>query len=200
MLDLWLVRHGESKWNAQKRTQGQHPSPKNDLTELGKQQAKALKQRLELESFDLIYSSDLPRAIQTVKICFSDAEIIQDERLREIKRAGLAGKTHEERTTEERALLAFIKQDRYANRPPNGENHQDVMDRVQDWMAGLPQKGSVLVITHGGVIRAVIAQLIRYENARFFDLVNTGITRLNLSDEKTRIICVNDYAHLNKSL
>lgn len=196
MLDLWLIRHGESKWNAEKRTQGQHPSEENDLTDLGMKQANALKKKLELSSFTKIYSSDLPRAVQTAQVCFPKKEIIQDARLREIKRGTLAGKTHEERTAEERELLAFIKQDRYTNRPPNGENHKDVIERYEAWSSGLAKEGCVAVFTHGGVIRAALALLLSYQKARYFDLDNTGITRLHIRENKTTIACVNDHSHL----
>ena len=198
-VELCLVRHGQSKWNAEGCTQGQHPSKENCLSVLGIEQAKALAKRLEPLEFDHIYSSDLPRTLQTARICYPDPDtaITQDTRLREIKRAALAGKTHFERTPEEVELLKFIKEDRFSRRPPDGENHQDVMERVKAWMTELPEEGRLLVFTHGGVIRAALALLIGYEHARVFELENTGITRLNLSKGKTRVICVNDRAHLS---
>ncbi len=196
MLDLWMIRHGESKWNTQGRTQGQHPSKENGLTELGIRQAKALKKRLELEAFDIVYSSDLPRALETASLCFPDLEIQQDARLREIHRAGLAAKTHDERSEEERKTIAFIKENRFLNRPPKGENFQDVMLRVEDWLKDLPESGKIIVFTHGGVIRSVLALFIEFKQARYFDLDNTGITELKLSKDKTRVLRVNDCAHL----
>lgn len=196
MLNLYLIRHGESKWNAQGRTQGQHLSKENDLTELGKKQAKALKKRLELEVFDRIYSSDLPRALETASLCFPDVEIQQDVRLREIDRADLAAKTYEERSEEERKTIAFIKENRFLNRPPKGENFQDVMLRVEDWFKDLPESAKIIVFTHGGVIRSALALFIEFKNARYFDIDNAGITELKLSKDKTRVLRVNDCAHL----
>ncbi len=196
MLNVYLIRHGESKWSTQGRTQGQHLSKENGLTELGKKQAKALKARLELEAFDRVYSSDLPRALETASLCFPDLEIKQDARLREIHRADLAAKTYKEHSEEERKTIAFIKENRFLNRPPKGENFQDVMLRVEDWLKDLPESGKVIVFTHGGVIRSTLALFVTFKHARYFDLANAGITELKLSKDKTRVLRVNDCAHL----
>jgi 2,3-bisphosphoglycerate-dependent phosphoglycerate mutase len=55
-LELWLVRHAETDWNAEKRIQGQSHS---QLSSLGIRQAKHLAKRLQYENFDRIYSSDI---------------------------------------------------------------------------------------------------------------------------------------------
>ena len=65
---VYLIRHGETSWNCEKRLQGQSDSP---LTEEGIRQAKALAGRLSTISFDAVYSSDLERARQTVHIITS---------------------------------------------------------------------------------------------------------------------------------
>ena len=57
-------------------------------------------------------------------------------------------------------------------------------------------EGKIAIFTHGGVIRSVLALLIGYENARYFNLANTGITKLNVSADKTLIDYVNDSSHL----
>jgi broad specificity phosphatase PhoE len=67
MLDLWLIRHGETTWNAEKRIQGHMDSP---LSVLGIRQVNALAKRLSNKKFDAIYSSDSGRAIQTATIAF----------------------------------------------------------------------------------------------------------------------------------
>ena len=122
-LELWLVRHGETDWNAERRTQGHS---QNELSALGVKQAQRLAERLSGETFDTVYSSDLKRALKTAQIVFPEREIIQDKRLREIGRGALEGTTEAERTSEQNELLAYIRQDLMARRPPDGENFQDV--------------------------------------------------------------------------
>ncbi len=192
-LDLWLVRHGETDWNRERRTQGHSHNP---LSELGVKQARRLAQRLEFEHFDCVYSSDLERALSTAKIVFPDRELVQDVRLREIGRGVLEGTTDTERTEEQRALLRHVRGDRLVQRPPGGENFQDVIDRVGAWLADLPEQGKVIAFTHGGVIHAALHRLVGYSPAFSFASNNTGVSRLILEKGHTTISFLNDHAHL----
>src|SRR5512134_3367418 len=62
MTMLWLIRHGETSWNAEGRVQGQTDVP---LSDVGHSQARALADRLAGRSFGALYSSDLQRVTQT---------------------------------------------------------------------------------------------------------------------------------------
>ena len=66
-MDLLILRHGQSEWNAQGRWQGQADPP---LTELGERQARAAAEQLldSKISFDGVASSDLQRARRTAEI------------------------------------------------------------------------------------------------------------------------------------
>lgn len=61
-LDIYLVRHGQTQWNLEKRLQG---ATDNVLNETGRRQAAELAQRLAGVSFSHIYSSGLRRAQET---------------------------------------------------------------------------------------------------------------------------------------
>ena len=80
-----LYRHGETEWNKEGRLQGWLDSP---LTEYGKTQAKK-----QLEQVELVFSSDLGRAIETAKLMFPQAKLLTDQRLREIYLGDWQGKT-----------------------------------------------------------------------------------------------------------
>ena len=94
MVDIYLARHGQTDWNKQDRFQGQHDVPLNSL---GVRQAEALRDRLVGLDFSLIYSSDLDRALDTARIIARDqqAEIIRDQRLREMNFGAWEGMTYE---------------------------------------------------------------------------------------------------------
>ena len=65
MLQIILVRHGETYWNQERRIQG--GSSNTQLTEVGKRQAEALAQLLKDKNIAAIYSSPLQRALNTAQ-------------------------------------------------------------------------------------------------------------------------------------
>lgn len=81
---IWLIRHGETSWNAEQRLQGWRDIP---LNEIGAQQARSVHGFLQKNplQLDAIICSDLQRAIQTAEIAFEQypLPIIQDPTLRE---------------------------------------------------------------------------------------------------------------------
>ena len=80
--ELILIRHGQTVWNSERRMQGQRNSA---LSALGRAQARALARRMQSESFDHLYSSDLDRALETAQAIAETTghEIRIDARLRE---------------------------------------------------------------------------------------------------------------------
>lgn len=78
-MNLYIVRHGQTKLNAEHRIQGRNGEP---LNETGINQAKALQEKFEKEGivFDFVYSSPQERAVQTAEI-ISKKKAMIDERL-----------------------------------------------------------------------------------------------------------------------
>ena len=64
-MKLYIIRHGTTKWNVERRLQGRKDS---ELTEEGIKRAIMLRDRLQDVDFDMIYSSPLNRALETAKI------------------------------------------------------------------------------------------------------------------------------------
>lgn len=83
MLQVYLVRHGETQWNAERRIQGQSDSP---LTAKGEQQAMQVATRAKELGITHIISSDLGRTQRTAEIIAQacGCDIIFDSRLREL--------------------------------------------------------------------------------------------------------------------
>jgi len=161
---ILLVRHGESAWNALGRWQGWADIP---LSEAGEAEAKAAAQRL-VESgqrFDAIASSDLVRARHTAELlaaCEPAAPIAVEPLLRERNVGDWSGLTSDE--VEERwpGYLARWRANELSE-CPGGEHHHEFLQRILAGLRSLPAQlpggGTMLVVTHGGVIRTLEAHL-----------------------------------------
>jgi valyl-tRNA synthetase len=148
----FLVRHGETDYNKEGRSQGQTDTPLNDT---GRAQAHETARKLKNENIDLIISSDLSRARETAEIIAREtgAEIIFDEKFRE-RSFG-----------EGEGMLAQEQNEKYGDRfhtydqtYPGGETFKEVEERVVEAFRSHGENyfhKNVVIATHGGVIRAL---------------------------------------------
>jgi broad specificity phosphatase PhoE len=155
---VYLARHGESDWNASNRFQGLSDRP---LTERGRRQAEALADELaSTASPSAIYSSPLLRAFETAAIVGArtglEPKPVDD--LREVDVGGWAGLSRTD--VEERFPDAFRRWLDGGEGWEDGESYADMSARVLAAVreiAGAHPSGEVLVVSHGGPIRAIQA-------------------------------------------
>ena len=150
---LVLARHGETDWNAIGRWQGHADPPLNDT---GRGQAAVLAARLADAGIDAIVSSDLARAVETATIVGAalGLEVARDRALREIDVGSWSGLT--------RAEVAARFPEGYARWQAgeighDGETREQLTERVVAALHGVAAANrgrKVLVVTHGGSIRA----------------------------------------------
>jgi 2,3-bisphosphoglycerate-dependent phosphoglycerate mutase len=199
-LELWLVRHGETTWNAAGRWQGHADAP---LSEAGILQAQRLAARLSGQRFDAVISSDLSRAFDTAKIVAAKLEgapnVILESLWREIDVGELSGLNEQE--TIARGLHHRSKA--FDERHPGGESSADLAVRVSCAIEHLRLERigqRVIVFSHGGTIKRAMAVLLGEPDARWnfkFTIGNTSISRFTLnSDGENRCLTFNDTAHL----
>lgn len=140
-MKIYFVAHAISKDNEAGIASGWKDG---ELSELGVQQAKELRERFKGIKIDLICCSDLRRAVDTVKIAFGDKiPVIIDKRLREVNYGDFNGKPAE--------IVGPMKKERIKEPFPNGESYKQVIDRVHDFYRELKEKHSdktVLVVGH----------------------------------------------------
>jgi probable phosphoglycerate mutase len=148
VLELWLVRHGESTFNAEGRYAGWSDPP---LTPAGEAMARDLFPRLAGVQFDGIWRSDRTRAKETARLAGFE-QVPADVRLREIHFGDLEGRTFLEMGEEWRARLRSFAD----FSAPGGESTPDVQRRAEDFLAGLAN-GRHLIFSHGGWIRTLMA-------------------------------------------
>ena len=200
MLELWLIRHGESTWNAERRVQGSSDAP---LSERGRAQARSLAARLRGEAFDDVVSSDLSRALETARLALPDRvdAIRTDPRLREIDLGRFEGRIYAEMDPDDRAQLDVWFRGPFEQRVEGGESSDDLRTRVAGWLHELPAEGRVAVFSHGGAIGSIFQVVFGRPGQGAFTwgmrLGNTSVSRLVIDGTAVLVDVVNDTSHLD---
>jgi broad specificity phosphatase PhoE len=154
---IFLARHGESDWNVQKRFQGHSDRP---LTERGREQAHALADLVGSEKIDAVYTSPLSRARETAEIVAARAglEPIALPELREVDTGSWSGLSRVD--VEARFPEGFARWRSGESGWEDGETYEEMAERVIGALRTIAEDhpdGRVLVISHGGPIRAIHA-------------------------------------------
>jgi broad specificity phosphatase PhoE len=197
---LWLVRHGETDWNAAGRVQGHTDVP---LNAAGVAQAQRLAARLAGQRFDAVISSDLSRALDTARIVAARLEgapqVRLDARWREQHLGAIQGLTGAEITASglrrpQTTLEAWA----------GAESRADLMNRLRVPLEEIHAEFGgqrVLVVSHGGTLRAAVQYLIGdlEQRMRLYGHDNTAISRLNMTSASSAVlVTLNDSAHLER--
>ena len=161
-LHLWLVRHGETPSSRDGVLAGWTDVP---LTEVGQDQARALRPVLATQTFTSVWSSDLDRTMTTARLAYG--ETATDRRLRELHFGELEGQPWRE--IDARHMAALMAFEGFA--APGGESLVDLRLRVLAFVDDLAP-GRHLIFTHG----VVIALLGREVGQK--ELVPTGTLRV----------------------
>jgi broad specificity phosphatase PhoE len=152
-VDFVFVRHGQSVANAEGWISGHIDTP---LTDLGRQQARALVPAIAELAPDQAFCSDLQRAHQTALIALAG-------RLTPTVLPGLRERTlgsfegRPRRTLRDQGLWAPLLSWREA--PPGAESQAQLARRVLPVLSSLPSAERTLVVAHGGLIRVVLGLL-----------------------------------------
>lgn len=173
MKRLLLVRHGESEWNAVRRLQGQADI---ELSEKGEAQARALAPFIAQLAPDLAITSDLRRARHTAELLgFPDARCEPD--LREVNVGGWTGQEIARITADQPEEYRGWRAGTFA--PPGGEAWADFCARtVRATEEAAKSADRLLVICHGGVIRALLQTLLDLSPRRIIPVGPASLTVL----------------------
>ncbi len=152
---IYLLRHGQTQWNAEGRYQGWRDSP---LTQRGQTQARAAGRRLRDLIADMselaVVTSTLGRAQHSASLALFEmglgsAPVSADDRLKEIGLGLWEGVLDDDIQAQWADLHAARRRDPWTVAPPGGETHTDVLNRVSDWLAEQSEHRTLLVVTHG---------------------------------------------------
>lgn len=164
--EIYLLRHGETEWNASGRFQGKLDSP---LTSQGIEQARTCGRRLSQLGIDYgtLIASPLGRTRQTASIvagCGRFPEIRYDQRLAEVSTGSWDGLTLIDIEAQWPGHLDQSTPFDWFFRSPDGESYEAAFERVNEWLCDL--QGIVIAISHGlagRIIRGAYLDLPRDE-------------------------------------
>lgn len=200
---IFLVRHGQTEWNHQKRVQG-HTDVHLDA--VGREQARLLAESLAAEGIEKVISSDLARARDTAEIIALRLghSIELDRRLRERSYGDWEGYSYQEFSGRISELHDESPEDHHLIAPPGGESIADLHNRLQSVTDALISTNkTTLIVSHGGACSILVGQLLEIplKSNRRFRFDNAALTELSFYRDGNRsLIRHNDTSHLLKSL
>ncbi len=184
MINLYVVRHGQTKWNVERRFQGWLDSP---LTENGVKCAAQLRDQLSHIHFDACYASTSPRAYKTLELILSSnsSDYQTDDRLKEIRLGAWQGMTHTQIEDKYPVELELFYDDPEGFNLEEAETFPEVYSRVKSFIdevindhemkkLEIPdyEPSNILIVTHGVTLK--LAQLI-FDGAPLGELVNYNV-------------------------
>lgn len=162
MLQVYLVRHGETLWNAARRIQGQSDS---ELTAKGEQQAKQVGERVKALGITHVIASDLGRTRRTAEI-IADAcgcSVTLDARLRELNMGVLEQRPLDSLTAEEEGWRKGLVNGNENGRIPGGESMSEMAERMHEALnacLALPAGSRPLLVSHGMALGVLVSTLL----------------------------------------
>ena len=168
-MEIYIVRHGETVWNADKRLQGSFDI---ELNGNGRELAGETGKNLEDTHFDIIYSSPLIRAYETACLIrgHRNIPIIRDERLRELCFGVNEGRDFSKLLANESdPFHYFFKEPEKYIAPDKGETLEHLCERAKDFMQeiveplvtedfqNVPER--IMIVGHGALNKAIMCHV-----------------------------------------
>ena len=149
-MSIYLIRHGKTEANEKHLYCGSTDLP---LSEKGRAELRAMRYDIHPQRF---VTSGMKRTDETLRILFGNVPFYVDSRFREVDFGSFEMKSYDQ-LKEDPAYQAWLTGDNEANVPPGGESGTQMARRVLEAFREIPD-GTAL-ITHGGVIAAIMASL-----------------------------------------
>ena len=201
MGSLYIVRHGETEWNAQGRIQGHTDVP---LSDRGREQARAAAHRLQGYAFDAAYSSDLSRTRETAEMIRGESvyPLETTPMLREYHKGVFEGLTVHEyaRQYPDQYEASLVNDLDFA--PTGGESIRECSARLAGFARMLLERhldDTVLVVGHGGSLRSLLVALmdLPLEANWKFVMNNCALSVVYTYSDNAVLHLYNDTGHLN---
>lgn len=193
---LYIVRHGETKWNRERRLQG---STDVELNDKGIALAKSTGKALAEVPFRRAFSSPLKRAVVTAKLILGERQtpLILDERLKEISFGNWEGRCIDPARKElpDSFEKFFRDPERYVP-DAAGETIPDFCGRTGDFLEQLlaeegESEENFLIVVHGAVTRALMQNLLGGPMADFWRgnvPPNCAVNIIDITDGRATLV------------
>lgn len=201
MTEIIIIRHGETEWNKTGCFQGHSDVP---LSAEGRAQAAMLGENLAVDHVDMIYASDLTRAMETAAPLAQrfGLEVISDPQLRELNFGAWEGRNFNDVNAENpNAMKNFYTDPEQADIPesePFPEFQRRIAGRVREIVA--QERGKrIVIVSHGASIRILLADLLSMPIRSIWHLsqLNTAVNKIRFEDDGFAVVTLmNDTSHL----
>lgn len=157
-MQIHFIRHGQTNWNEERRVQGQTNSV---LTDLGKEQAKNLNQKMLAENFARVYCSSSIRTRQTADCLFagSSIEITYWDSLREIHLGPWEGQLYADIEKHSPESFEHFWKSPHLFNVEGAETFADIQKRgvaaVKEIAENHPNE-KVALVSHGAIIKSIL--------------------------------------------
>ena len=201
MTEIIIIRHGETEWNKTGCFQGHSDVP---LSAEGRAQAAMLGKNLSVDHVDMIYASDLTRAMETAAPLAQrfGLEVISDPQLRELNFGAWEGRNFNDVNAENpNAMKNFYTDPEQADIPesePFPEFQRRIAGRVREIVAQKRGK-RIVIVSHGASIRILLADLLSMPIRSIWHLsqLNTAVNKIRFEDDGFAVVTLmNDTSHL----
>ena len=199
MNTYYIVRHGKTVWNTEKRTQGQKNS---ELTEQGIEHARQFSRKISHMHIDEVYSSDLKRAYETAKIIRPSSEIHLEKGFREINFGLWEGLTIEEIQKNYSELYSSWQTSPEEVAFIEGEKIVEAFERVNQAFWEIDSKHEnkhILIVAHAMVIKLLLVGFLDAPINKIFNIVqgNLAMNIVKKKNKKATIVTMNDTSYLD---
>ncbi len=202
-MEIYLVRHGETESNKEKKYQGWMDSP---LSAQGLVQAEKAALFLGGKKIEAVFCSDLQRALHTARVIGSSCGLVPEitPLLREINFGRWEGLTYEEIEAHWGYEVKRWFDDPFKRSAPGGETIKQVCERMVSFLDGLLASNReyrrIAAVSHGGAIRALLQHVLRLDRDNFWNLKinNASISLVRREGEKFVIAYLNRINHLEE--
>ena len=162
-LRLWLVRHGQTAWNASGLCLGRTDL---NLNQYGVKMVKALKKHIDIVACDAVYSSPTKRALETARILTTgySKPIQMSKDLQEVDFGVWEGQTWENITGHREKEWDMWRQDPVHSAPHGGESLEAVAMRMMHFYRTLLENHegqTILIVGHGGCLNIFLCTLLQ---------------------------------------